>query len=167
MDMASTEQRQKTYRNWLLLTQLTALFLIVGVLFQSSLEPLFRRWIKWDQELSHGIPTLFALLYLAFNCQKLPFRQDTKLVRWSLITALALLSLAWLLFAVANISIAANTALFFCIIVLSAASYSLKTARFLLPLFGILIFTLPFFGQFNDILVSMCASIVGILVHFF
>ncbi len=167
MDMASTEHTPKTHRNWLLLTQLTALFLIIGVLFQSSLEPLFARWIKWDQELSHGIPTVFALLYLAFNCQKLPFKQDTKFIRWSLITALALLSLAWLLFALANISIVANTTLLFCIIVFSAASYSLKTARFLLPLFGILIFALPFFGQFNDILVSMSASIVGILVHFF
>ncbi|HOY21767.1 MAG TPA: exosortase/archaeosortase family protein [Cellvibrio sp.] len=165
MDMASTENRQKTHRNWLLLTQLTALFLIFGVLFQSSLEPLFARWIKWDQELSHGIPTLFALLYLAFNCQKLPFRQDKQIIRWALITTLGLLSLAWLIFAIANISILANTVLFFCIIVLSAASYSLKTARFLLPLFGVLIFALPFFGQLNDILVSMSASIVGMLVH--
>ncbi len=167
MDMASTEQRQKTYRNWMLLAQFVAVFVIVGLLFQSSLAPLFTRWIKWDEELSHGIPTLLALLYLAFHCQELPFQKDTKLIRGILIAALALLSLTWLLFAVANISILANTSLFFCIIVLSAASYSIKTARFLLPLFGVLIFTLPFFGQLNNILVSMSASIVGILVHFF
>ena len=81
MDMASTEQRQKTYRNWMLLAQFVAVFVIVGLLFQSSLAPLFTRWIKWDEELSHGIPTLLALLYLAFHCQELPFQKDTKLIK--------------------------------------------------------------------------------------
>ncbi len=167
MDGVLPKQEQKASYNWPLLSQFVALFAILAVLFQSSLAPLFARWIKWDQELSHGIPTLLAALYLIWRTQNLPYKQNSKSIRNVLVGAIALLSLLWCLFIVANINILANVVLFACIPLLIAASYSLTTSYFLLPIVSALLFTMPFFGQLNDLLLWMSATAVGFLVQLF
>ncbi|RYG19943.1 MAG: hypothetical protein EOO07_05845, partial [Chitinophagaceae bacterium] len=114
---------------------------------------------------SHAIPTVLAFLFLIFRTEILPYRKDPAAIRYGLIASLLLLSLSWCLFVIANIAILANITILLCVPTAIAICYSLKTARFLLPLCGILLFTLPIFGQLNDILVLMSAFVVGSLVH--
>jgi exosortase len=164
MDSSHTNQPTKHAYNWPLFAQFMVLFTLMGVLFQASIAPLFARWIKWDQDLSHGIPTLVAFLFLIARSQTLPYRKDARWLGALLIASLLLLSLCWLLFVIANITILANITLLACILTLVAASYSLTSARFLVPLLGILVFTIPLFGETNNLLVAMSAYAVGGLV---
>jgi exosortase len=167
MDKKPTLLQHKSSYNWPLLIQFFILLVIIGLLFHESTSPLLFRWIKWDEDLSHAIPTLFALLFLVFRTTVFPYQRDSNIVRILLVSSIALLSLIWLVFVVANITLLANLAILLCIPIVLAASYSTKTTRFFAPTLGILLFTIPIFGQLNNILVSMSANVVGSLVHLF
>lgn len=167
MDSVETINEQKTYYNWPLAAQCIVLLTLFALLFQESIAPLFVRWIKWDQDLSHGIPTLFAFLFLVLRAPPLIDSRNTKSVSVLLVATIALLSLAWLVFIIANITIFANVALLLCIPLVIAASYSTASLRALLPIIGVLFFTLPIFGQLNNLLVTMSASAVGFLINLF
>lgn len=165
MDSAHAKQPHQQAYNWPLFAQFLGLFTLLATAFHASLGPLFARWVKWDEDLSHGIPTLIAFLFLLLRSQTLPYRQDARWLRLCLIAGVLLLSLCWLLFVIANITILANIALLMCLLVLVAASYSLTSARYLLPLLGILVFTIPLFGDINNLLVTMSAHAVSVLVQ--
>jgi len=167
MDKTPTSLQHKSPHNWSLLIQFFVFFVVIGFLFQESTFPLLSRWIKWDEDLSHAIPTLFALLFLVFRTSTFPYKRDSKTIRFLLVGGISLLSLIWLIFVVANITLLANLAILACIPLVLAASYSIKTTHFFAPTLGILLFTIPIFGQLNNLLVLMSANVVGSLVHLF
>lgn len=164
MDSTHAKPPHTSHYHWSLAAQFMALFAIIGAFFQASIAPLFARWIKWDEDLSHAIPTVIAFLFLILRSQALPYRNDPPFLRALFIAGILLLSLCWLLFVIANITLLANIALLASTLFLVAACYSLKTARFLVPLLGILWFTLPLFAEANNLLVAMSAGAVGFLV---
>lgn len=125
------------------------------------------RWIKWHEDLSHAIPTIVAVLFLALRTEKFSYKRDSKIIRATLICAIAFLSLAWMVFAIANITVFANLIILLCIPIIFAASYSIRTAHFFVPIIGVLLFTIPVFGKLNGYLVLMSSHTVGFLVHLF
>jgi exosortase len=167
MDTGKSITQSKPVYNWALFIQFVALFAASALLFRETISPLFARWVKWDQDLSHAIPTLCALLFLILRTSSFPYKKDIAAVRLLLITSLGLLSLGWLLFALANITILANIIILLCIPTVIAASYSMQTMRYFLPSLGVLFFTIPLFSQINNILVLLSANVVGFLVTLF
>jgi exosortase len=166
MDTADIQTKGNIKAHWQRLGQMTLLFLIVGWFFQASITPLFARWVMWDKDLAHAIPTLFAFLYLVWRAP-MAYQPNRPPIRYALIITLGLTSVAWLLFVIANITILANITVWLMLPLIIASCYSLASMRGLLPLFGILFFTLPLLSELNSLLVYLSARAVGYLIHFF
>lgn len=165
MDSVEKVDEKNTFYNWPLAAQCLVLFALIAVLYRESITPLFARWIKWDQDLSHGIPTILAFFFLLLRTPPLPDHKNSTLTNAILAAGIAVASIVWLIFIIANITILANVAILLCIVLVIASSYSTASARQLLPVVGVLIFTIPFFGQLNGLLVQMSASAVGFLIN--
>jgi exosortase len=165
VDNESTTTEKKSIYNWGLAAQFFVLFLVIGLLFNESIQPMVTRWIKWHEDLSHAIPTILAVLFLALRTEKFSYKHDSKVTRGALIGAIAFLSLTWMVFAIANITLFANLIILLCIPFIFAASYSVRTAYFFVPIIGVLLFTIPIFGKLNGYLVLMSSHTVGFLVH--
>lgn len=164
MDKKEIAVQSATPYNWSLLLQFSGFFLLLGLLFAESTMPLLTRWLKWDEDLSHAIPTLLALLFLISRVEHLPYKADSNKIRTLFIVVVAVLSAIWLLFVLANITLLANLVLFACIPLFLAACYSTRTTIFLIPILGLLVFVLPIFSQLNNILVQLSSLAVGFLV---
>jgi exosortase len=156
---------QKHPHNWRLFFQCLILFVIIGTTFHQSIDPLFARWIKWDQDLVHSIPSLIGLLFLLLRIDKIPYKNDSRLKRSICIIFILLISLSWLALTLSNIKLLANFFIILGIVLLVAASYSIRTAYFFLPLLGILFFTLPIFSSINNFLILLSSQVVGFLVR--
>jgi exosortase len=135
------------------------------VIFFPTFTGLYLRWVKWDEGLSHGLLVNAVFVYLLFK--SLPWEPTTnkKSVAVLLYVSLALASLSWFIFRLANIYILEQLVILFLFAGLFACSYGLKTAFAHRILLLLPIFTIPVWEQLNDVLVNLSGFVVGKLVQ--
>jgi exosortase len=141
---------------------LLALFVVI---FFSTFEGLYFRWIKWDEGLSHGLLVNAVFIYLLVKSLPWQHTTDTKMTAVLLYLGLALASLSWFIFRLANIYLLEQLALLYLLAGLYACSYGLKTAFAHRLLLLLPIFTIPLWEQLNDLLVNLSGFVVGKLVQ--
>src|SRR5690606_15969844 len=90
--------------------------LIIAVLYSPSLGTLLDKWVLWDQDLAHALPTIGVMLILigCRNYQSSAIPSEKTFWYWLQLLALAGCSLVWYLFASLSISLPA----YFLIIIL-------------------------------------------------
>lgn len=144
--------------------QLLILIITISLLHYSTINGLFQRWIKWDQALSHALPTLAITGYFLWQMKFVSGNRDKKWIQCVLYIALLCSSLTWASFQINSIEILSALAVFSTLLIYIACCYSLTTSIKLLPLLGLLTFTLPLLSQLNDLLISISSVITGKLV---
>lgn len=144
--------------------QLLALIIAISLLHYTTLNGLFQRWIKWDQALSHALPTLAITGYFLWQTKFTSGKHDKKWIEYILYGTLLCSSLAWASFQINSIEILSALAVFSTVLIYIACTYSLSTSIKILPLLGLLTFTLPLLSQLNDLLISISSVITGKLV---
>jgi uncharacterized membrane protein YhaH (DUF805 family) len=55
--------------------QFCLFFLLIIAFYFSSVSQLYLRWIQWDQDLSHGLPTVAIFLFLLWHALALALSQ--------------------------------------------------------------------------------------------
>lgn len=140
-----------------------AAILVVGLLCLSSLANLWTKWILWDQDLAHALPTLAVMFFLIGyrNFQSTPKNVAKTPWYWLQLVALGGCSLLWYLFESLSISLPAYFLIIALIILFISTSLSFAVLRALLPYLGLLIFTVPIWGELNGILVELSSFMVG------
>src|SRR5690606_16747875 len=102
--------------------------LTVALSHPPSLQ-LYARWIQWDQDLSHGLPTVAIFLFLVWHSFPWQYRADSPTRRGLFMVALGLASLAWFLFHSIHISVLAQVNLLLIFLLFLASCYSWATLR--------------------------------------
>lgn len=147
-------------------SQFTPMILLLAfvILFSSTYLGLYERWIKWDENLSHGLLINGVFIYLLF--QSLPWfvTHQAKTTQYGLYACLALGSLAWFVFRLTNIYLFEQLLLIALLPLLLAASYGIKTVITYRLLLLLPIFTIPVWEQLTNTLVNLSGFIVGHLV---
>ncbi len=141
--------------------QLSALLAVLVLLFHSTALSLLNRWIKFDQSLSHGLPTAAIFVFLLWKITATAGPRDNTSINWFLTILLGLLSFVWYLVEVINLQLASAALLLALFTLYVASSFSLQTARQLLPLIAMFLFTIPVWGELTDILVQISSFVVG------
>jgi exosortase len=143
---------------------LVLLAVFVGLFF-STFTGLYLRWIKWDEGLSHGLLVNLVFVYLLFK--SLPWEQtgNSKWTDLLLHLGLALASVCWFIFHLANIYILEQLMLLCLLAGLYACSYGLKNTLKHRLLLLLPIFTIPVWEELNDLLVNLSGFVVGKLVQ--
>lgn len=143
------------------LLQILLLLGLIALLYFPSVSVLFERWTRWDEGLSHSLPTLGIFLFLCWRAQPWAYREDSRGLRILLLGLLCLTSVCWLVFDLIQIGILAYLSLLALLLFAIATSYSFKTACHLLIPLGVLIFTLPLWEYLTGTLVTLSAYAVG------
>lgn len=145
--------------------QLTGLLAVLIIFFHSTATALLSRWLKFDQSLSHGLPTAGIFIFLLWRITAKPSAQDSSRTNWLLSIALGLLSIGWYFFESINLQLASAGLLLGLFTLYIASSFSLATARQLLPLIVMFLFAIPLWGELTDSLVELSSIVVGRLVE--
>lgn len=133
--------------------QIIGLFIAIAIAYHPTLSQLMSRWTQWDQALSHALPTVAVTGYFLWQIKFFPSSQDNHWIKAGLYLFLGLLSVAWAGFQVSNIEILSAFSLFLIILVYIASCFSIVTTLKTLPIFSLLLFTLPILQQLNGLLV--------------
>ena len=141
--------------------QLSALLTVLILLFYSTTASLLNRWLKFDQSLSHGLPTAAIFTFLLWKITATSGSRDSTSLNWLLTISLGLLSFVWYLVEAINLQLASAALLLALFTLYVASCFSLKTARQLLPLIAMFIFTIPIWGELTEILVQISSVIVA------
>ncbi|MET0357605.1 MAG: exosortase [Cellvibrio sp.] len=141
--------------------QLSALLIILIVLFHSTAAVLLDRWLKLDQSLSHGLPTAAIFIFLLWKITAVASNRDQASLNWLLTISLGLVSIVWYLVEAINLQLFSAALLVVLFTLYVASSFSLKTALQLLPLIAMFLFTIPAWGELTDLLVQLSSFIVG------
>jgi exosortase len=144
--------------------QLSGLLVVLVIFFHSTVLSLVGRWLKFDQSLSHGLPTAAIFIFLLWRITAKHGEHDSSVTHWLTSITLGLLSICWYLFESINIQLASAGLLLALFTFYIASSFSLATARQLLPLIAMFLFTIPMWGELTDSLVELSSLIVGKLV---
>ncbi len=140
------------------------LLALTGFLFFPSISPLFIRWLKLSQDLSHGIPTLIIFVFFIWRVKPTKQERNSNRIYWFLYAALALFSFAWYLFQSINIELLGALLLIAVLTIYLATCFSIKTAVDLLPFLGLFLFVVPILSSLTDQLVNLSSFVVGTLV---
>jgi exosortase len=145
---------------------LTILVLValVSCLFFPSISPLFIRWLKLSQDLSHGLPTLIIFVFFIWRISPIKHTRNSDSTYWFLCVTLSLFSFVWYLFQSINIQLISALLLIALLTIYLAACFSFKTAVDLLPFLGLLLFVVPILSSLTDQLVLLSSFVVGALV---
>ncbi|WP_331344877.1 archaeosortase/exosortase family protein [Cellvibrio sp. UBA7661] len=135
----------------------------VALLYYPSLATLWQKWVLWDQDLAHAIPTVGVMLVLLGRCNYVTGdrSQSPNLLHWLLVLATAGSSLGWYLFESLSISLPAYFLLIATLCFFIGACFSASTMLAVLPLFGLLFFTVPIWSELTSTLVDLSALVVG------
>jgi|GEM_PF-436356 len=141
--------------------QLSVLLAILILFFHSTALSLLNRWMKFDQSLSHGLPTVVIFIFLLWKITATSGDRDKPSLHWLIIISLGLLSVAWYLVEAINLQLVSAALLLALFTLYVASSFSLKTALQLLPLIAMFLFAIPIWGELTDILVQISSFVVG------
>lgn len=152
-------------RNFTQLTTAAPIFaaiLVVSLLYFPSLTILWKKWVLWDQDLAHAIPTIGVMLVLlGRNTYKTTEALAPNFIQWILLLALGVCSVCWYLFESLSISLPAYFMLLAVLCLFISTSFSLSFLRATLSTFGLLIFTIPIWSELTDTLVNLSSIVVG------
>lgn len=144
-----------------------AAILAVSLLYFPSVATLWRKWILWDQDLAHAIPTIGVMLVLLWrNNYVTKEAHPANFLYWLLLIATATFSLGWYFFESLSISLPAYLLLIATLCFFIAASFSARVMWALLPILGLLLFTIPIWSQLTSLLVDLSSLVVGKAVKF-
>jgi len=140
-----------------------AAILAVALLCLPSLTTLWKKWVLWDQDLAHALPTL-AVMFVLLGYQN--YQSSAHVATktpwyWLQLIALGGCSLLWYLFESLSISLPAYFLIIALIGLLISTSLSFPVLRATLPYLGLLVFTVPIWGELNSILVELSSLMVG------
>lgn len=139
-----------------------AAILVVSLLYFPSLTTLWKKWILWDQDLAHAIPTLGVMLVLLGRKTYQPTEPTSSgYVQWLMLIALGVCSLGWYFFESLSISLPAYFMLIAALCLFIGTTFSPSLLRAILPILGLLIFTIPIWSELTGILVSLSSTVVG------
>lgn len=142
-----------------------SLLAVFVALFYPTFEGLFARWIKWDESLSHGLLVNSIFIYLLYKSLPWKAEGNPRITSIILLFGLAVCSVAWFFFRVANISALEQSLLIVLLGCLYANSYGIKTAFSYRLLLLLPIFTIPVWDQLTTPLVNLSGLIVGKMVQ--
>lgn len=138
----------------------------VAVAYSPSLATLWKKWILWDQDLAHALPTLGVMLVLLGKCQFESSPTRTKdFWYWLQLLLLATCSIIWFIFESLSISLPAYLLIIISLCLLISTSLSTAAIRATLPFIGLIIFTIPIWGELNEPLVNLSSKVVGLAVE--
>lgn len=139
-----------------------AAILVVSFFYFPSLATLWKKWTLWDQDLAHAIPTIGVMLVLlgrrTYQSTELTSSNYTQ---WLLLIALGACSLGWYFFESLSISLPAYFMLMAALCFFIAATFSTSLLSAILPILGLLIFTIPIWSELTGILVTLSSNVVG------
>jgi exosortase len=139
-----------------------AAILAVGLLYFPSLATLWRKWVLWDQDLAHAIPTIGVMLVLLWrNNYVTKETHPANFLYWLLLIATATCSLGWYFFESLSISLPAYFLLIATLCFFIAASFSAQVMWAILPILGLLVFTIPIWSELTSLLVNLSSLVVG------
>ena len=142
-----------------------AAIFVVSLLYLSSLMTLWQKWVLWDQDLAHAIPTIGVMLVLLGRASyTLKDTHSTNLLYGLLLVATAGCSLGWYLFESLSISLPAYILLIATLCFFIGASLSTSTMLGTLPILGLLFFTIPIWSELTGVLVELSTLVVGKMV---
>lgn len=134
----------------------------VAFLYAPSISTLWKKWILWDQDLAHSIPTIIVMLALLArkNYQTTDFKNPSNYY-WLQLLALTFCSICWYLFESLSISLPAYFILMATLGLFISTTFSTSVLWAALPSLGLLIFTIPIWSELSDLLVKISSVIVG------
>ncbi len=139
-----------------------AAILAVSLLYFPSLATLWKKWVLWDQDLAHAIPTIGVMLALLWrNTYVTKETHPANVVYWLLLIATAVCSLGWYFFESLSISLPAYFLLIATLCLFIGASFSAPAMLAILPILGLLIFTIPIWSELTGLLVNLSSLVVG------
>ncbi|WP_062059461.1 exosortase/archaeosortase family protein [Cellvibrio sp. OA-2007] len=142
-----------------------AAIFVVSLLYLSSLMTLWQKWVLWDQDLAHAIPTIGVMLVLLVRSNyAIKDTHPTNLLYGLLLVATAGCSLAWYLFESLSISLPAYLLLTATLCLFIGAALSPSAMLGTLPILGLLLFTIPIWSELTGVLVELSTLVVGKMV---
>lgn len=139
-----------------------AAILAMSLLYFPSLATLWQKWVLWDQDLAHAIPTIGVMLVLLWrNTYVTKETHPANFLYWLLLIVTATCSLGWYFFESLSISLPAYFLLIATLCFFIAASFSAPVMLAILPILGLLLFTIPIWSQLTGLLVNLSSFIVG------
>lgn len=139
-----------------------AAILVVSLLYFPSLATLWKKWILWDQDLAHAIPTVGVMLVLLYRKTYRPTEPTSPgYMQWLMLIALSICSLGWYFFESLSISLPAYFMLMATLCLFIGATFSTSLLLAILPILGLLIFTVPIWSELTGTLVSLSSTVVG------
>lgn len=142
-----------------------ALIALMSLLYSTTLGDLATRWMKWDENLSHGFVIVAIFIFFLFKAAPVSFTQDKLPIRIISLLGLAALSIFWYATKITNIYILEQLSLLGIIVFLFAAAFGICTAREHFILLLLPVFAIPIWDQLNNTLVNWSAFVVGELVR--
>lgn len=146
---------------------LFAAILAVALLYAPSIITLWKKWVLWDQDLAHALPTLALMLILlsrrSFTTNNVKIAKT--LGYWLQMAALFGCSLMWYLFESLSIGLPAYFLIIVILCLLISTSLSPQTLRATLPYLGMIVFTIPIWSELTNVLVELSSSMVGYAVR--
>lgn len=146
-------------------TPLFAAIFVVSLLYFPSLMTLWKKWILWDQDLAHALPTLAVMLALLGRKTYLSVETtQSRPIYWLLLMCLVGCSLCWYFFESLSISLPAYFMLMAALCLFIGATFSTSFMWALFPTLGLLIFTVPIWSELTGTLVKLSSLVVGYAV---
>lgn len=144
-------------------TPIFVAILAIALLYLPSLTTLWEKWVLWDQDLAHSLPTIGVMFILLSyrNYQQTTTSTAKTPWYWLQFIAIGCCSLLWYVFESLSISLPAYFLILALITLLISTSLSFQVLRATLPYLGLLIFTVPVWGELNSLLVDLSSKIVG------
>ena len=156
-------------RNFIRLRTAAPLFIVilaVALCYSASITTLWKKWVLWDQDLAHALPTLALMFILLGNHN---FATTTATVAktpwyWLQMSALFGCSLLWYFFESLSISLPAYFLIISILCLFISTCLSTKVMFAALPYIGLTLFTIPVWSELTGMLVDLSSTMVGYAV---
>lgn len=137
------------------------------ILFGATFADLWTRWVRWDGDLAHGIPTMALFFYLLWKTGAWPTQSILTPVTERAVTAVLLVSasLLWFLAFAVNLQIIEQLLLLPILILAYGFIYGWRTILRHRILLVFPIFAIPIWGSLNGVLLEGASLVVGELVR--
>ncbi len=142
---------------------LFAAILVVALLYSPSITTLWKKWVLWDQDLAHALPTL-ALMFILLGYRNFtPTTSKVAKTPWYWLQVIALFggSLLWYLFESLSVGLPAYLLVISILCLFISTSLSTKVMLAVLPYIGLTLFTIPIWSELTNVLVELSSTMVG------